>query len=413
MMEAKNKLPDGWVRTKLHEVAIFRNEKVEPLKIKSVSYISLEHIESATNRIINHGMSVDVRSLKSVFHSGDILYGKLRPYLNKVCQPDFDGVCSTDILVFKPTLSIDNRFLLRLLSRKETVDYANMNSKGINLPRISPHQLGELTVDLPPLNEQKRIVAKIEELQARSRRAREALETIPDLLDQLRQSILAAAFKGDLTRKWWEENKDKIEPATELLKRIRTERRKRWEESELEKLKTKGLTGDKLDEAFKKRRKQYKEPTPVDTADLPELPEGWCWATIGEISEIVTKGSSPNWQGFNYVSQGIPFVRSQNVLSGELDLSELAFLPAAFNEKERKSVLVANDVLTNIVGASIGRATLATNEVAGGNVNQAVAAIRLIPSGLIPSLLVEWLLSPIGQRQIHGGKVEVAASRCL
>ena len=91
----ESNLPAGWVKTALHEVAVLRNEKVEPLSIRSVPYISLEHIESGTNRILNHGVSEDVKSLKATFCSGDVLYGKLRPYLNKVCQPAFDGVCST------------------------------------------------------------------------------------------------------------------------------------------------------------------------------------------------------------------------------------------------------------------------------------------------------------------------------
>ncbi len=105
---------------------------------------------------------------------------------------------------------------------------------------LSGVRIAELTSSDPPLNEQKRIVSRIEELQLRSRRAREALETVPDLLEQLRQSLLAAAFRGDLTKEWRKKNPD-VEPASELLKRIRAERRKRWEEAELEKLKAKGL----------------------------------------------------------------------------------------------------------------------------------------------------------------------------
>ncbi len=93
---------------------------------------------------------------------------------------------------------------------------------------ITKRKFEKVKILLPPFNEQKRIVAKIEEFQAHSRRAREVLETVPDLLDQLRQSILAAAFRGNLTRQWRQENTD-IEPATELLKRIRSERRKRWD----------------------------------------------------------------------------------------------------------------------------------------------------------------------------------------
>ena len=67
------------------------------------------------------------------------------------------------------------------------------------------------------------------------------------------------------------------------MKRIRAEHRKRWEKSELEKLKAKGLKEEKLKEAFAARRKKYKEPAPVDTEHLPELPHGWCWTRISLV----------------------------------------------------------------------------------------------------------------------------------
>jgi type I restriction enzyme S subunit len=288
--ESRKKLPLGWVETTLERIASVRKEQVSPLGLDGKIYLSLEHIESGSNRIIDRGRSEDVRSTKSVFRPGDVLYGKLRPYLNKVCQPDFGGICSTDILVFAPSSALHNAFLLKLLTRQETVEYANSHSKGINLPRISPKQLGELSIPFPPLNEQKRIVARIEELQARSRRAREALETIPDLIEQLRQSILAAAFRGDLTKEWRKKNPD-VEPASELLKRIRTERRKRWEEAEREKLKAKGLTGANLEAQFVKRRKQYKDPAPINTTGLPHLSEGWCWCWLSEMG-YMNRGKS-------------------------------------------------------------------------------------------------------------------------
>jgi type I restriction enzyme S subunit len=129
---------------------------------------------------------------------------------------------------------------------------------------------------------------------------------------------------------------------------------------------------------------------------------------IGEVAEIVTKGSSPNWQGFDYSENGIVFVRSQNVGWGDLDLSDVAHLPAEFNKKERKSVLKAGDVLLNIVGASIGRAAVATVEIEGGNVNQAVAVIRLNPKYMLPMFLVLHLLSPTAQAAIYAEKVDVA-----
>jgi restriction endonuclease S subunit len=122
----------------------------------------------------------------------------------------------------------------------------------------------------------------------------------------------------------------------------------------------------------------------------------------------VTKGSSPNWQGFAYRDQGIPFVRSQNVGWGVTDLSGITFLPPAFNEVEKKSVLREGDVLLNIVGASIGRAAIAPKTVEGGNVNQAVAVIRVLDIGVSNQFVLLHLLSGETQRRIHEAKVDVA-----
>jgi type I restriction enzyme S subunit len=145
---------------------------------------------------------------------------------------------------------------LRPLGSGETV--LQKIAYGLGRPVLSLKQIRELQLPVAPLNEQKRIVAKIEALQARSDAARQALNAIPPLLEKFRQSVLAAAFRGDLTRSWREAHPD-AEPASELLKRIRAERRRRWEEAN--------------------PKKQYTEPEPVDASGLPELPEGWCWAS--------------------------------------------------------------------------------------------------------------------------------------
>ena len=134
----------------------------------------------------------------------------------------------------------------------------------------------------------------------------------------------------------------------------------------------------------------------------------WKTTTVGEVSEIVTKGSSPNWQGFEYSSEGVVFVRSQNVSWGHLDLSDVAHLPLAFNKKEKKSVLRTGDVLLNIVGASIGRAAVASKSIEGGNINQAVAVIRPLRDRLLPQFLMCYFLSEKVQKLIHAQKVDVA-----
>ncbi len=155
------------------------------------------------------------------------------------------------------------------------VSQASISSKYLN------HRLPFI---VPPLPEQRRIVAKIEALQSRSRKAREALEAIPPLLEQFRQSVLAAAFRGDLTADWREQHPE-VEPASVLLDRIRTERRRKWEESELIKFKAKGKLPK--DDSWKVL---YVEPEPVDETDLPELPAGWSWASM----EILTLDGPQN-----------------------------------------------------------------------------------------------------------------------
>ncbi len=206
-------------------------------------------------------------------------------------------------------------FWLHLLGSLRLADL----DRATALPGLNRNDAYKLPLRVPPLNEQKRIVGRIVELRARSRRAREALEVIPDLIEQLRQSVLAAAFHGDLTREWRAKH-PKVEPASELLKRIRIERRKRWEEAELEKLKAKGLTGDKLESEFAKRRKQYKEPIPVDTTNLPDLPEGWCWAAVEQIAEWVTDGTH---QPPPFTKEGIPFLVIANMVNGKIEWDKI------------------------------------------------------------------------------------------
>ncbi|MDC3957423.1 restriction endonuclease subunit S [Polyangium jinanense] len=185
----------------------------------------------------------------------------------------------------------------------------------------------------PPLAEQRRIVSKIESLTARSRRAKEALDAVPDLLEQFRQSVLAAAFRGDLTAAWREKNPD-VEPAEVLLQRIRAERRRRWEEAELAKMRTKGkMPGDDRWKA------KYEEPEPVDASELPELPEGWAWASVGEVVESLKNGiaTKPDQDG------GLAILRISAVRPMRVNTSDVRYLAPSdeFGEYE----LVPGDVL--------------------------------------------------------------------
>ena len=199
-------LPEGWSYKKLGEVILPSKEKIEPTINSNFPYIGLEHIESNSSKIVGQGIASQTKSTKTVFHAGDVLYGKLRPYLNKVVIPDFDGVCSTDILVFNQNQIIDSQYLMRYLSTREIVEYANRKSKGISLPRVSFESLAEIPIPFPSLAEQRRIVARVEALLSQVNAARDRLNRVPLVMKRFRQAVLAAACSGRLTEGWREEN---------------------------------------------------------------------------------------------------------------------------------------------------------------------------------------------------------------
>jgi type I restriction enzyme S subunit len=142
--------------------------------------------------------------------------------------------------------------------------------------------------------------------------------------------------------------------------------------------------------------------------EIGSLPDSWDVACVGDHALMVSKGASPKWQGFNYVSDGVLFVRSQNVGNGFVDWRDKVYLPPEWNEKEKRSVLKAGDVLINLVGASIGRSAVGGPEIEGANCNQAVCFVRLRQGEIHPRFLSGFLLTSEGQRQIHGSKKDIA-----
>ena len=138
-------MPEGWAEVRLGEVWRESRARVRPETVPvTTRYVGLEHVESGTNKITGEGTSGDVKSTVAVFSSGDVLYGRLRPYLNKVVRPSFNGVASTEFLVFNEGDALSNQFLLHLLSSSDVVSYANAASSGVNLPRVAgkKRQLG-------------------------------------------------------------------------------------------------------------------------------------------------------------------------------------------------------------------------------------------------------------------------------
>ena len=245
--------------------------------------------------------------------------------LGKLAILQREAICNQQINAVLPSSALNPRFTYYWARTIRPWMEANASATTVTI--LNKGRFMKAPVQIPPLNEQRRIVEKIEALMARSRRAKEALDAIPPLLERFRQSVLAAAFRGDLTADWRAQNPD-VEPADQLLERIRAERRRRWEEDYLAKQRAKGKK-PKND----KWKAKYEEPERVDHRSMPPLPDGWCWARWSEV------GLSQNGRAFPsklYCDDGIKLLRPGNLhVSGEVRWPAEAtrFLPTECAER--------------------------------------------------------------------------------
>lgn len=145
-----------WKTYKLGDIAELRKEQIIP-NGKEQPYIGLEHIEQQSLRLNGVGSSNSVISNKFKFYSGDILYGKLRPYFRKVYKPKFEGVCSTDIYVIRNKKLVDKDYLFYLVATEEFTNIANSGSSGTRMPRADWKQLEKSEWQLPDLPTQRQI----------------------------------------------------------------------------------------------------------------------------------------------------------------------------------------------------------------------------------------------------------------
>lgn len=163
----------------LCEVAVIEREGIDPRNIQSgAKYVGLEHIDSTGAVQYVSVSNGELASTKFSFTPEHILFGKLRPYLRKVARPRFGGICSTDIIPIKPSEKIDRNYLFYFLRQDEVIDKAASLATGVNLPRISPRLLEAFDVPLPPLDEQRRIAAILDQADDLRRKRREALSKL-------------------------------------------------------------------------------------------------------------------------------------------------------------------------------------------------------------------------------------------
>lgn len=406
------RLPDGWAGVRLAEVVEPRGERVSPKSNADKQFIGLEHVEAHSTRILGSVPASEVKSAASVFRSGDVLYGRLRPYLNKVARPDFDGLASAEFIVFPDQEHLRSGYLKHRLNASDFVSFASRLNAG-DRPRVDFEQLGDFAIGLPPPAEQKRIVEKLEELLSDLDAGASALERARANLKRYRAAVLKAAVQGRLTEKWRAAHPD-VEPASRLLERILAQRRTKWEAAQLKKYADKGQSPPRG------WKEQYSEPASLVASNLPALPKNWVWVRAEQVCDFITKGTTPSSSHLFSGAGDVPFIKVYNLTSrGSLDFS---INPTYISHQTHsgflaRSCVFPGDVLMNIVGPPLGKVSIVPNRFPEWNINQAIAIFRpvagldgrYLASCLLTKSILDWA---IARGKATAGQINLTLEIC-
>jgi len=183
----------------LSNICEMRRENCAPHECNSKVYVGLEHIDSGRFRLSRHGVPSEVRSAKSRFYPGDVLYGKLRPYLDKAVVAETEGICSTDILVLEP-LEAPSWFLCGVLHTNPFIEHAKQTTHGVNHPRTSwpGIKMFESLYLSPP--EQKKIAAVLLKIQRTIEMQEKIIQSLRDLKKSTMQNVFTHGLRGEKTK---------------------------------------------------------------------------------------------------------------------------------------------------------------------------------------------------------------------
>jgi len=364
-------LPHGWIRTRLGEIA----EVILGQSPPSSSY------------------NEDRKGLP--FYQGKLEFGRLHPTPRKWCTASKKIAQEGDVLIsvrapVGPTNvcpaescigrglaairglgGIGTLFILYLLRAFEN-EIARKGT-GTTFSAIGGDQLKKLEVPLPPLNEQVRIVAKLEELFARLDAGVEGLRKVKAQLKCYRQAVLKYAFEGKLTEEWRKTHEEQIEPASKLLERIKQERK--------EKLGTK-----------------YKELPPIDASEPPKLPESWLSIRLGEISERMQYGTS---EKASPKPSGIPVLRMGNIQEGKIVFDGLKYFHEDWSQLN-EFLLNDGDVLFNRTNSAelVGKTAVYREHLPKAVFASYLIRVQTDKTVYIPEILSFFINSFYGRRYI-------------
>lgn len=349
-----NNLPQGWIWTplaplieKIEAGKSFQCEERPPapdeygvVKVSAVTWGTYNEAESKT--------VIDPDRVKPAYlvQTGDFLFSRANTI-------QLVGACviagsttrrlmlSDKILRLVFTCDVKNWvlwFLRSSLGRKQIEALSTGNQESMR--NIGQRRIAEIRIPLPPPAVRSSIQSKIDELFSRIDEGEQALRQVEKLVERYRQSVLKAAVTGELTRDWRETRKragEPVESGAALLARILKARRAAWEAAELKKMQAKGKTP--TDDRWKQK---YKEPEPPDTADLPELPKGWVWASIEQLVSEFGNGLSRKPAES---PPGLPILRISAVRLMSVDASDVRYYVQKIGEVMNGFKVLKGDLL--------------------------------------------------------------------
>jgi len=360
-----NVLLEGWDLTTLGNIRQKCSSGIVPNKSPD-QYFELYSVPSFEKQSPEIILGKEIGSNKQIVKEGTVLLCKINPRINRAwvvgSHSKYQKIASTEWIPFSPVKGVNPKYLCYYLRQNEIRDFLSANVSGVggSLMRVRPAVIEDYPFPLIPIDQQKLIVAEIEKQFSRLDEAVAALKKIQANLKRYKASVLKAAVEGKLTEQWRKEHPD-VEPASELLKRILAERRKKWED--------------------KNPGKKYKEPSTPDTSKLPELPKGWVWATAEQLCDFITKGTTPSKTKLFEGAGEVQFLKVYNLtFTGQLNYKyKSAYVSRETHEEElARSRVFPGDILINIVGPPLGQVSIVPEALPEANINQAIARFRML-----------------------------------
>lgn len=322
--------------------------------------------------------------------------------LGKAIRPTVACAINQDLKALVPGSGINSDFMLYWIGANQRL-IQDLGS-GTTVSGIRLEALHGLPLLLPPAVEQTRIVAKLEELLSHLDAGVAELKVAQKKLGQYRQSLLKAAVEGALTAEWRAKNTP-TETGVQLLERILQERRPRWEAKQLAKFVEQGKAPPK------DWQKKYPEPIQPDTIDLPELPEGWVWSSLGQCFYVAV-GATPSRKEPSFWGGSIPWVSSGEVRFSRITSTKEMITQDGLNNSSTQ-INPVGSVLLGMIGEGKTRGQVAILDVEAAN-NQNCAAIWASESGVPAEYVYFWLWSQYEQtRRGSSGNNQPALNKSI